>query len=77
MCLRLQWTDECLRSPHVILQTHTQTHTSVSGGQVWGRMSTVCGMRGSAGPGDDERRKWVSMDEWRETKGEKNGQRSE
>lgn len=28
-------------------------------------MSTVCGMRGSAGPGDDERRKWVSMDEWR------------
>lgn len=23
-------------------------------------------MRGSAGPGDDERRKWVSMDDWRE-----------
>lgn len=45
------------------------THTYVSGGQVWGRMSTVCGMRGSAGPGDDEQRKWVSMDEWRETEG--------
>lgn len=29
-------------------------------------MSTVCGTRGSAGPGDDEQRKWVSMDEWRE-----------
>lgn len=28
-------------------------------------MSTVCGMRGSAGPGDDEWRKRVSMDEWR------------
>lgn len=34
-------------------------------------------MRGSAGPGDDEQRKWVSMDEWRETEGEKNGQRRE
>lgn len=42
---------------------------------MWGRMSTVCGMRGSAGLGDDEQRKWVSMDEWRETEGEKNGQR--
>lgn len=44
---------------------------------MWGRMSTVCGTRGSAGPGDDEQRKWVSMDEWRETEGEKNGQRRE
>lgn len=26
----------------------------------------MCGMRGSAGPGDDEQGKWVSMDEWRE-----------
>lgn len=38
-------------------------------------MSTLCGMRGSAGPGDDEWRKWVSMDDWREIEGEKNGQR--
>lgn len=45
---------------------------------MWGRMSTVCGMRDSAGPGDDEQRKWVSMDEWRERRrGEKNGQRRE
>lgn len=40
-------------------------------------MSTVCGTRGSAGPEDDKLRKWVSMDEWRETEGEKNEQRSE
>lgn len=37
-------------------------------------MGTVCGMRGSAGPGDDVQRKWVSMAEWRETEGEKNEQ---
>lgn len=37
---------------------------------VWGigvgSLSTLRGMRGSAGPGDDEQRKWVSMDDWRE-----------
>ena len=26
-------------------------------------MSTVCGMRGAAGSGNDKQRKWVSMDE--------------
>lgn len=40
-------------------------------------MSTLCGIRGSAGPGDDERMKWVSMDDWREMEGEKNGQRKD
>lgn len=39
-----------------------------------GSRSTLCGMRGSAGPGDDERRKWVSMDDWREMEGEKMGE---
>lgn len=42
---------------------------------MWGRMSTVCGTRGSAGPGDDKHRKWVTMDEWRKIEGEKNEQR--
>ena len=40
-------------------------------------MSTLCGIRGSAGPGDDEQRKWVSMDDWREMEREKNGQRKD
>lgn len=39
-----------------------------------GSRRTLCGMRGSAGPGDDERRKWVSMDDWREMEGEKMGE---
>lgn len=66
---RRRW--ERARSPQIILQTHTrQTRTLQHprvclGDRCGGMMSTVCGMRGSAGPGDDERRKWVSMDEWR------------
>lgn len=60
--------DECLRSPHIILETHTHTSRCL-GDRCGGGCGTVSGMRGSAGPGDDEQRKWVSMDEWRETEG--------
>lgn len=63
------------------LKLHTATPTTPTNLCVWGivvrSMSTLCGMRGSAGPGDDERRKWVSMDDWIEMEGEKNGQRKD
>lgn len=57
------------------IQSYTQPPLPPSNLCVWGigvgSRSRLCGMRGSAGPGDDEQRKWVSMDDWREMEGEK------
>lgn len=46
-------------------QTHAHSYISFWG-QVWGKASTVCGMRGAAALVDDELGKWVSMDQWGE-----------
>lgn len=58
--VRVQWMDECLRSPSILQTPPSCTHTYIG---VWG--TGVGEYRGAGGSGKDEQRKWVSMDEWR------------